>query len=393
MDIGRVRKDFSLLDNRVFYFNNASTLLKPDCVIKALENFCLSQNAVFVGNYQNSDLVNEKIYECRKLVAELIRCEAEEVIFTSNCTDSLDRLAQIVGVGEGDNVVCSILDHNANLIPWKKRGANIFLLNTLKNGALDLRELEEILKNNKIKFVSLPALSNTSGNIQPFEEMVEIAHRYDVQICVDFAQYVPHLPVDFKKTNCDFCCFSAHKIGSSCFGVLVGKKNVLEQYREKNYVKNVLEFFSEYKIPLKPIPSCFEFGSLQFFDIVVFSSAMRYYLSLGYDVIRAREEKLKNYFLKKSEKVECVKFLFPVQKMYVPIFTFSFTNENVDLVEANRVLLEKYKIVLSCSTQCAQPLYRQCGEEVGLRASCAFYNTEEEIDYLFDKLKIVSEMF
>ena len=386
-----IRKDFSLLDGKFYYFNNASTSLKPNCVLKSLEDLYQNHNDLFGGDYQNSDFVTEEIFKCRKLVAQLINCDAEEVIFTSNCTDSLDRLAQIVDVKEGDNIVCSMIDHNANLIPWKKRGANIFLLKTSSDGTLDLDELENILQNNEIKIISLLAMSNTAGNIQPFKKISTLAHKYGVLVCIDFSQYIPHFAANFKDTDCDFGCFSAHKIGSSCFGVLVGKKNVLEQCRQNVYVKNLKNFFEQYEIPLKTIPQCFEFGSLQIADIVALSSAIKYYLNLGYEKIFEIEKDLKNYFLQKAEETGCIKFLFPIQKNYAPIFSFRFRNENVNLLEANKILLNDYKISLSCGTQCAQSLYQHYGYKMGLRASCSFYNTKEEIDYLFEKLKIVSK--
>ncbi len=390
MDIKWARENFSLLDGLVYYFNNASTSLKPDCVMEHVANLCKYHNGSFIGDYQNSDFVTDQIAECRSLVAKLIKCDADEVIFTSNCTDSLDRLAQIIGVKENDNVVCSIIDHNANFIPWKKRGANIYLLKTLENGTLDLAELEDFVKNNKVKIISLPAVSNTAGNIQPFKEIVEIGHRYGVQVCIDFAQYIPHRPVDFKGTDCDFCCFSAHKIGSTCFGVLVGKKNVLEHYREDFYVNNLKDFFAENGIPLKPVPSCFEFGSLQLSDIMALSHAIRFFGLVGYDNIKEQEDILKDYFLSKYERDGNMKILFPIQKEnYIPIFTFRFTDESIDIVKMNKILLEKFNIVLSCSSQCAQPLYRHFGEKIGLRASFAYYNTKEEIDYFFNKLTLL----
>jgi cysteine desulfurase/selenocysteine lyase len=235
-------------------------------------------------------------------------------------------------------------------------------------------------------------MSNTAGNIQPFKKITALAHKYGVLVCIDFAQYLPHFAVDFKDVNCDFGCFSAHKIGSSCFGVLIGKKNVLEQCREKIYLKNLKNFLEQYEIPLKPVPQCFEFGSLQISDIVAFSSAMKYFLNLGYQRIIEIESDLKDYFLKKAEESGCLKFLFPIQENYAPIFSFHFKNENIDLIAANKILLNDYQISLSCGTQCAQSLYQHYGYKIGIRASCCFYNTKEEIDYLFAKLKIVSRM-
>lgn len=386
-----IRKDFSLLDDNFYYFNNASTSLKPNCVMHSIDTMLTKHDRDFLGDYQNSDFVTEKILECRQLVAKLIHCEAEEVIFTSNCTDSLDRLAQLVNVKEGDNIVCSILDHNANFIPWMKKGANVLLLKTLENGLFDLDMLESFLKNNTVKIVSLVAMSNTAGIIQPFKKIVEIAHKYGTLVCIDFAQYIPHYSADFKSTDCDFCCFSAHKIGSTCFGVLVGKKNVLERCREDIYAKNLKSFFDNNDIPLKNIPVCFEFGSLQIFDIIAFSSALKYFISLGYDTINEFEGELRDYFLQKAKQADFIQFLFPMQQICAPIFTFNFSNTNLVLSDVNKILLNDYRISVSCGTQCAQPLYKNLGYKMGMRASCTFYNTKDEIDYLFDKLALVAK--
>ncbi len=390
MDNALIRKDFPLLDDSTFYFNNASTLLKPNCVIQAINDLYTKQNSEFIGGYQNSDFVNAKIAECKSLVSQLINCAPEEVIFTSNCTEALDRLAQLVDIKEGDNVVCSKIDHNANFSPWLKRKANIFLLDILPDGSLDLEALEEILKNNTVKIVSAIAMSNTAGNKQNFKKITELGHKYGALVCIDFAQYLPHFPVDFRDTGCDFACFSGHKIGGSCVGVLVGKKDILENIRTREHSFGE-EFYLEHNVPIKPCAECFDFGYLPILNIVAFCAALKYFITLGYEKITMLESELRDHFFQKAEETGTLKFLFPIQQGCAPFFTFKFAKKNVDLMRANELLATQHKIVLSCGVQCAQAAYKMIGESCGLRASLSFYNTKEEVDYLFEKLQAIAE--
>ena len=115
----KIRKDFPMLDSNIVYFDNASTSLKPNEVIKSVEDFYTKHTSnAYRGSYINSELISLKIDECRELVATMINSSSREVIFTSGCTDSINQLVRMLNIKKKDNVVCSILEHHSNYLPY-----------------------------------------------------------------------------------------------------------------------------------------------------------------------------------------------------------------------------------------------------------------------------------
>lgn len=389
-----IRKDFPMLNNQnLVYFDNSSTSLKPQIVIDTINDFYNKYTAnAYRGDYINSEFVSLKIDECRGLVATLLNCSENEIIFTMNCTDSINLLSNMLKIKKKDNVICSILEHHSNLLPWVEK-ANTIIIDADDRGLINLNKLEDELRKQKIKLVSITAVSNITGNVQPIEEICALAHKYEALVILDCCQYIPHLKIDVKKINCDFLVFSAHKMcGPSGVGVIYGKKELLKKCQKPKYGGGMVDKITDLSnIRYKEIPYCFEAGTPQIESILGFGSAIRYYLSLGYDEIMNQNKILNDYFYEKVNKSNNIKLLFPISSNHIPIFTFILKNEELNNHYIAKILSDSKNICVSAGYQCCQPLYNHIGQKGGIRVSLQFYNTKEEIDYFFeviDNLKI-----
>ncbi len=383
-----VQKDFPMLNNKIIYFDNSSTSLKPYEVLETIEDFYKNHTSnAYRGSYVNSELVSLKIDECRELVSTMINSSPREVIFTSNCTDSINQLVRMLNIKKKDNIICSILEHHSNILPWINNG-NVLVVNTTKDGIVDLKELEDLLKNNKVKVVSITALSNVTGNVQPIKEICALTHKYKAIAVIDCCQYAPHFKIDVKDIDCDFLALSAHKMcGPSGLGVLYGKKELLLKCKKAKYGGGMVDRIVDLNnIRYKEIPYCFEAGTPAIESILGFASAIRYYLKIGFENISKNNKELNDYFIKKLESSKNIKMLFPISNNHAPVFTFKL-NRDLNLNYVAKILSDSFNICVSSGYQCCQPLYNKIGEKGGMRVSLQFYNTKEEIDYFFEKIE------
>lgn len=388
-----IRKDFPMLESNIIYFDNSSTSLKPYSVLESITEFYTKYTSnAYRGSYINSEYISLKIDETRELVAAMLNCSPREVIFTSNCTDSINQLVRMLNINKRTKVICSLLEHHSNYLPWLNN-ANILTVNVNDDGTIDLIELEKLLKENKVKLVSITALSNVTGNVQPIKEICQIAHKYKALVNLDCCQFVPHYKINVKDIDCDFLTLSAHKMcGPSGLGIIYGKKDLLLKCKKAKYGGGMVDrIIDNEDIRYKEIPYCFEAGTPAIENILGFASAIRYYLSYGYDNITKRNKELNDYFYKKILASKNIELIFPILKKHAPIFTFKLKNKDLNLNYVAKILSDSANICVSSGYQCCQPLYNSVKEKGGIRVSLQFYNTEEEIDYFFniiDNLKI-----
>lgn len=391
--MNEIRKDFPFFDNNTSIFlDNSSTSLKPKVVIDAVNDFYIKYTAnAYRGDYINSEVVSLKIDETRELVSTMLNCSSSEVIFTMNTTDSINLLCSMLRINKRHKVVSTILEHHSNILPWIEN-SNCYILNYKKDGMIDLKELERCLKENKVKLVSVGAVSNVTGNIQPIKEICSLVHKYNSLIHLDCCQYIPHHNIDVLDIDCDFLSFSAHKMcGPTGVGVLYGKKELLEKMKIVKYGGGMVDKVTTLNdIRYKEVPFCFEAGTPPIESIIGFGAAIRYYLSIGYEKIMNKNRELNDYFLEKIKKNNKIELLFPINKNHIPIFTINFKDRKLNIHYVAKILSDAYNISVSAGYQCAQPLYNFVNEKGGIRISLQFYNTKEEIEKFFEIIESIN---
>ena len=373
---------------KLVYFDNASTTFKPKQMIDGINEYYRNYTSnVYRGDYLNSEKASMKLDECRELVSLLLNSMSEEIIFTHNCSDSLNMICGMVDLKKDDVVICSDIEHHSNYLPWRNK-CNLKVVETDEFGTLNLEDLEYKLKKFNPKLVSITAASNITGNIQPIKKICDLVHKYNSIAVIDGCQYIPHNSIDVKEIDCDFLAFSAHKMmGPTGVGILYGKMEVLKKCKIIKFGGGMVDKITEDNIRYKEIPDCFECGTPAIEGIIGFSYSLRYILNIGYKEIEKHMKELEKYMHNKLKKLDNIELLFPISKEHIPIFTINFKNKDLNIHYIAKVLSDAYNIAVSAGYQCNQPLYNKIGANGGIRVSLYIYNTKEEIDYFIEKIK------
>lgn len=214
------KADFPLLAKHpeIVFMDSAATAQRPEAVLAAERTFYETMNAnPLRGLYRLSVEATASIEEARKHIAELIgavdeagKPQGSEIVFTRNASESLNLVAhtlpQAVGLGPGDDVVISIMEHHSNIIPWQQvcaaTGANLVYLRLDDNYAITPAEIEAKI-GPAAKIVSVTHVSNVLGVENDIAAIAARAHQMGATMVVDGAQSVPHLAVDVRALGCD----------------------------------------------------------------------------------------------------------------------------------------------------------------------------------------------
>lgn len=395
LDVDKIRKDFPMIENNpdLVYLDSAATSLKPQCVIDAVVDFYAKHTSnVHRGDYRVAE-INDKLYDgTRNLVAELIHCDKDEVVYTHNVSHSLNQIAFGLKpiLKKGDTVLITYAEHASNVLPWfalqKEIGINIEYIETDNEANITIDTFKKAMHEG-VKVVSVAEVTNVLGSIQPVKEMCEIAHSYGAYMIVDGAQSVPHMKVDVKDLDVDFLGFSAHKMcGPSGVGILYGKKKLLDEMEPVFYGGDMnARFNKDGEMLLKDTPVKFEAGTPNIEGVIGTGAAIQYLLSIGLDNIHEYEKELRAYAIDKLSQLDNIEIINP-DNLYGPI---DFNAKGVFAQDAAGFLASK-NIAVRSGNHCAKILHNIIHTDQSIRASLYFYNTKEEIDRFVEACKEIT---
>lgn len=394
------RKDFDILNSGDYvYFDNAATSQRPNQVLDAVTSFYKTANAnPLRGLYDWSMAATDAYENARKKVAGFIGADStEEIIFTRNTTESLNLVAYSYGldnVGEGDEIVITIMEHHSNMLPWqmvaKKNKAKLIYLEPDEEGVISRREYESKITD-KTKIVALGHVSNVMGVTNPVKEIAEYAHSKGAIVVVDGAQSAPHMKVDVKALGADFFAFSGHKMMAPMgIGVLYGRKELLENMQPFLTGGEMIEYVTREDATYAELPHKFEAGTVNAGDAVGLAAAIDYLEMVGFDAIREQEEKLTRRLMEGLSKMPYIK-VYGSKDPSKHCGIVTFTMEGVHPHDMSSVLNDDH-VCIRAGHHCAQPLMQFIGAGSTSRASVYFYNTEEEVDRFLEKLSLVREV-
>ena len=395
LDVDKIRKDFPMIENNPdrVYLDSAATSLKPQCVIDAVVDFYARHTSnVHRGDYRVAE-INDKLYDgTRNLVAELIHCDKDEVVYTHNVSHSLNQIAFGLKpmLKKGDTVLITYAEHASNVLPWfalqKEIGINIEYIETDNEANITIDTFKKAMHEG-VKVVSVAEVTNVLGSIQPVKEMCEIAHSYGAYMIVDGAQSVPHMKVDVKDLDVDFLGFSAHKMcGPSGVGILYGKKKLLDAMEPVFYGGDMnARFNKDGEMLLKDTPVKFEAGTPNIEGVIGTGTAIQYLLSIGLDNIHEYEKELRAYAIDKLSQLDNIEIINP-DNLYGPI---DFNAKGVFAQDAAGFLASK-NIAVRSGNHCAKILHNIIHTDQSIRASLYFYNTKEEIDRFVEACKEIT---
>lgn len=411
MDIIEIKKDFPILGINVnkkplIYLDNAATTQKPIQVIEAISDYYRNYNAnVHRGVHTLSQIATDKFEAVREQIKNFINAkESSEIIYTRGTTESINLLASSLTktLQEGDEIIISESEHHSNIVPWQlnceARNIKIKVLPIRDDGSYDLDELENLVTKNT-RIVSLAQVSNSLGVIhrvkEIFQRVREIFQRKkeinerNILTIVDGAQGIPHLKVDVQDLDCDFYCFSAHKIYAPMgIGVLYGRKELLEEMIPYQGGGEMIKEVSFAKTTYNVAPYRFEAGTPSVADVIGFGKAIEYINSLGLENIIAHEDKIMQYATERLKSIEGLRIIGTAPEKAGAI---SFLIGNSHPFDVG-TLLDQLGIAIRTGHHCAQPVMQHYNIPGTARASFALYTDFEDIDKFADALKRVALM-
>ena len=403
-DAKKIRADFPVLDQIVndeplIYLDNAATTQKPQAVLDVLNHYYLHDNAnVHRGVHTLAERATAEFEAARKKVQQFIHANSnKEIIFTKGTTDSLNIVAQSYGefIQPGDEIVISKMEHHANLIPWqqlaKRKQAVLRYIPLTADGHLDVQAAKTII-NEKTAIVALAQVSNVLGTVNPVKEKAQLAHQHQAIMVVDGAQAVAHMPVDVQDLDCDFYCFSGHKMcGPTGIGVLYGKQALLEKMEPVAFGGEMIDFVDLYESTWTDLPWKFEPGTPNIAGAIGLGAAIDYLENIGMQTIHEYEQAIVADLLPKLQQIEGLTIYGPQNPAeHTAVIAF-----NLDHLHPHDVAsaLDMQGIAVRAGHHCAQPLIKELGCFATARASFYFYNTKEEADQLVAAILATKEFF
>ena len=397
-----IRADFPILSQEVYgkplvYLDNAATTQKPLCVIRKIEEVYSTINAnIHRGVHRLSQLATESHEEARKTVQRYINAaSSNEIIFTRGTTESINLIASSFCRSQckpGDEIIITAMEHHANIVPWQIQsdmmGIVLKVVPVTESGEIRIEDFEKRISS-RTKLIALAHASNVLGTINPVEEVIRLAHNYNIPVLIDAAQTVQHLSVDVQALDCDFLVFSSHKMyGPTGIGVLYGKENWLEKLPPYQGGGEMIASVTFEKTTYNDLPFKFEAGTPDYVGSTALGEAIRYIEITGLDNIRLHEEQLLRYATKKLQQIDGLRIIGNAERKSPVI---SFVINGIHPYDMG-MLLDRLGIAVRTGHHCAQPLIDTFGIDSTIRASFALYNTEAEVDALVAGIERVAEM-
>lgn len=402
-DVGKIREDFPILKQCVHgrplvYLDNAATSQKPQSVIDTLTRYYAAENSnIHRGVHFLSVAATEAYEHARAKVQQFLNAgHTHEIIFVRQATEGINLVVQTYGrthVQAGDEIIISAIEHHSNIVPWQmlceEKGAILRVIPINDAGELLLDAYEQLL-GPRTRFVSVTHVSNALGTIVPIQQIIDMAHRWDVPVLVDGAQAVPHMPVDVQALDCDFYVLSGHKLyGPTGIGILYGKAPLLEAMPPYQGGGDMIRSVTFEKTIYAPLPYKFEAGTPHIAGGIGLGAAIDYVNGIGMREIATYEHELLQYA---TEAIASVPGLRIIGTAREKASVISFVLEGVHPHDIGTIL-DQEGIAIRTGHHCAQPVMERFGVPATARASLAFYNTREEIDALVAGLHKVREVF
>ena len=403
LEVKRLRLDFPIFETKIhgkplIYLDSAATTLKPKQVVDVISaHYLYKASNVHRGIHTLSEEATAAFENVRGQVQKFIGAQdASEIIFTKGTTDSINLVAQSYGrkfLEAGDEILISEMEHHSNIVPWQmlceEKGCVLKVIPVDVRGDLLQDEFEKLLSH-KVKIMSITAISNTLGTINPLAEMIRKAHDYNIVVLVDAAQAVMHNPIDVVELNCDFLAFSAHKmLGPTGLGVLYGKAELLNRMPPVQGGGAMIEEVSFAKTTYNTIPYKFEAGTPHIAGVLGLGAAIDYLNAVGLKRIFAYEHELLELARREMQGIEGITW-FGQAKQQASILSFVLAGVHPhDL----GTLIDHEGVAVRTGHHCTQPLLKKFGFTAATRASFAFYNTQDEVRAFVQALIKVKGLF
>lgn len=399
LETASIRNDFPILQREVYgkplvYLDNAATTQKPRCVVDRITEEYYSVNA---NIHRGVHFLSQQATEAHEAARETVRAflnarSSAEILFTRGTTEAINLVASSFSrafVKPGDEVIVSVMEHHANIVPWQLNGLKIKVIPFNECGELDLEAFSRLFSD-RTKLVAVTQMSNVLGVINPVEEIVRIAHQHGIPVLIDGAQAVAHQPIDVQALDADFYAFSGHKVyGPTGIGILYGKAEWLGRLPPYQGGGEMIQNVTFEHTTFNELPYKFEAGTPDYIGSTALAEVLRYIQAIGLTEIAAHEYELLCYATDRLDEIEGMRIFGRTEHKNSVV---SFLVGNIHHYDMG-MLLDRLGIAVRTGHHCAQPLMHALGIEGTVRASFALYNTKEEVDVLVKGIQRIRKMF
>ncbi len=380
LDVAAARSRFTALQRDLVFFDAPGGSQVPDEVIEAVADYFRTSNANVSGPYETSRRTEALEVRARQTAARFLGCTPDETIFGPNMTTLSFALSRTAGrdFEPGDEILCTRLDHDANVSPWLElahdRGLQVRFVDIRDDTTLDLDDLERQI-GDRTRVVAFPVASNAVGTLTDVTRIAALAHEAGAIAWADAVHYAPHGPIDVAALGVDVLICSPYKFFGPHLGVACARAGLIEQWRP-------------YKVrpaPVDPLGKRFETGTLAYELLAGFVAAVEYVESLGWQDIVEWERSLGEQFLAGLPSSITLHGL-PGMDGRVP--TFAFSVDGISASEAAARLGERGFAVWHGNYYALEVMKRLGLEDDGgaVRVGFVHYNTPEEVDRLLVEL-------
>ena len=401
----RIRKDFPALDQTVHgkplaYLDNAATSQKPRAVLDVLSEYYEKDNAnVHRGIHELSRRATVAFEAAREKVASWINApSAAECVWTRGTTEAINLVATAWGldhVGEGDEILISVMEHHSNIVPWQllaaRTGATLKYIEIDDEGRLVLDGLESLLTE-RTKIVSISDVSNSLGTINPVKTIVDASRAVGAIVMVDGAQGVVHTKVDVQDLGCDFYAFGGHKMcGPTGVGVLWGRLELLEAMSPFQGGGEMIQIVGRDQSSWAAVPHKFEAGTPNIAGAIGLGAAVDYLSKIGTKAISMHENEIMAYAMAQLSLVPGLRIFGP-SSLDDRSAVISFTMGDAHPHDISTIL-DTEGVAIRAGHHCAQLVMKHFGVPATARASFYLYSTREDVDRLVKGLDQVAAIF
>lgn len=399
-DVDLIREDFPIFQAhpKLIYLDSAATAQKPQQVIDRITQFYSTENAnIHRGIYDLSHQATQAYENARSTVAKFIQAESsKDVAFTKGTTESINIIAQSwlrPRLDSNKNVVISLMEHHANLIPWqqvcKMTGAELRVIPLTLQGELNYDQIPGLIDKNT-ELVAITHLSNTLGVLTNIARINAMIEPFEVPLLIDAAQSAALHKLDVNLLNCDFLTFSSHKLfGPMGIGVLYAKSERHTEIAPFLVGGGIVQQVTLEETSFQQYPALLEAGTPNVAGALGLEAAIKYIQSIEVNGARRHIEDLSQKTNKLLNSLKGVSVISPEPVIH------GIISLNIDEVHPHDVasFLNSSHIAVRAGLHCTQPLLEHLEQPATVRVSLSIYNTEQEIDQLVVALKEIVDFW
>lgn len=394
MSIEAIQADFPILSSvtpynkRLVYLDNAASAQKPKQVLSAIQQAYTQDYAnVHRGLHYLANRATEKFEEARQKVQKFLNAAKDsEVIWSSGATDGINLVAYALGnsgyIQSGDEVILSVAEHHSNIVPWhflrEKYGAVLRWVNLNSDGSLDLEHYKSLLSD-KTKLIAINHMSNILGTVNDIQHMAQLAHQVNAYILVDGTQAAVHMPIDVIALDVDFYAITGHKLyGPTGIGAVYIRDQIAQKLSPFKGGGEMIDIVTKDNVTYNTPPQRYEAGTPQIVQAIGFGAAIDYINNIGFEFIQSHEQKLTDYMCQKFSEIPEIT-VYGTAKNKGAVFSF-----NVQGIHPHDLAtyLDRQGVAIRAGHHCGQILMDYLNVNSTARASCAMYNSSQDIDNL-----------